>query len=98
MRNVNFLDKYRPLNNEVLHIWNDKCHIEYSTVRMTLKYETEPPHGDFIYSVELNIDGEFLEFPFWVYGRNILFCEDFIVFEGKESRNAYKGTLNTVIP
>ena len=33
------------------------------------KYETEPPHGDAIYSI--SIKGKTL--PFWIYGREVIF-------------------------
>ena len=33
------------------------------------KYETEPPHGDAIYSI--SIKGKVL--PFWIYGRDVTF-------------------------
>ena len=36
------------------------------------KYETEPPHGDPIYSISLKDK----EFPFWIYGRNIIFIDE----------------------
>ena len=38
-------------------------------------YETEPPHGDAIYSI--SIKGNVL--PFWIYGRDITFIGDSMV-------------------
>ena len=35
------------------------------------QYETEPPHGDAIYSI--SIKGKVL--PFWIYGRDVTFIE-----------------------
>ena len=39
------------------------------------QYETEPPHGDAIYSI--NIKGKAL--PFWIYGRDVTFIGSSIV-------------------
>lgn len=40
--------------------------------QISVKYETEPPGGDGIYSIYLK---EKL-LPFWIYGRNIIFIDD----------------------
>ena len=37
--------------------------------KIKAQYETEPPHGDAIYSI--NIKGKAL--PFWIYGRDVTF-------------------------
>ena len=39
------------------------------------KYETEPPHGDAIYSI--SIKGKIL--PFWIYGRDVTFIGNSMV-------------------
>ena len=39
------------------------------------QYETEPPHGDAIYSI--SIKGKAL--PFWIYGRDVTFIGNSIV-------------------
>ena len=39
------------------------------------KYETEPPHGDAIYSI--SIKGKVL--PFWIYGRDVTFIGNSMV-------------------
>ena len=39
------------------------------------KYETEPPHGDAIYSI--SIKGKTL--PFWIYGRDVTFIGNSMV-------------------
>ena len=39
------------------------------------KYETEPPHGDTIYSI--SIKGKAL--PFWIYGRDVTFIGNSMV-------------------
>lgn len=46
--------------------------------RIGTKYETEPPHGDSIFSIFLK--GK--ELPFWIYGRNIfIICETKVMVE-----------------
>ena len=45
-------------SNEIMEKYNIKA-----------QYETEPPHGDAIYSI--NIKGKAL--PFWIYGRDVIF-------------------------
>ena len=40
--------------------------------KIKAQYETEPPHGDAIYSI--TIKGKVL--PFWIYGRDITFIGD----------------------
>lgn len=48
--------------------------IIYHQAEVEFEYMTEPPQGDVIYSLRLPLLG--LEFPFWVYGRNLL-CFEF---------------------
>ena len=51
-------------SNEIMEKYNIKA-----------KYETEPPHGDAIYSI--NIEGKAL--PFWIYGRDVTFIGNSMV-------------------
>ena len=41
------------------------------------QYETEPPHGDAIYSI--SIKGKAL--PFWIYGRDVTFIGSMVMVE-----------------
>ena len=43
--------------------------------KIKAQYETEPPHGDAIYSI--TIKGKV--FPFWIYGRDVTFIGSSIV-------------------
>ena len=43
--------------------------------QINTKYETEPPHGDAIYSI--SIKGKVL--PFWIYGRDVTFIGNSMV-------------------
>lgn len=51
-------------SNEIMEKYNIK-----------VQYETEPPHGDAIYSI--SIKGKIL--PFWIYGRDVTFIGDRMV-------------------
>ncbi|HEX9063132.1 MAG TPA: hypothetical protein VF941_23410 [Clostridia bacterium] len=88
---------YSPLNKEHLHIWDYTCTIIYQKACIKLKYETEPPHGGFIYSVKITIDEAEGLFPFWIYGRNVFFYDNYIVMEGMKSNEGYRPPLHTVI-
>lgn len=48
-------------SNEIMEKYNIKA-----------QYETEPPHGDAIYSISIKDKG----FPFWIYGRDVTFIGD----------------------
>ena len=51
-------------SNEIMEKYNIKA-----------QYETEPPHGDVIYSI--SIKGKAL--PFWIYGRDVTFIGNSMV-------------------
>ena len=51
-------------SNEIMEKYNIKA-----------QYETEPPHGDAIYSI--SIKGKAL--PFWIYGRDVIFIGNSMV-------------------
>ena len=46
-------------------------HKRISECGINVHYETEPPHGDGIYSVTLKNK----KLPFWIYGRNLIFLD-----------------------
>lgn len=66
--NVYTAEPFSPLG-----IWDDEASIKYMGNELLLKYETQPPHGDFIYSVNLPLLCK--QFPYWIYGRKLLFAE-----------------------
>lgn len=84
---------YNPQNGEVIKTWDNCAKISYLGANIKLDYQTEPPHGDFIYSVELEINHEEYSFPFWVYGRNLLFYDSYIVMECMEIERSYHNPL-----
>lgn len=69
--------------NSPLSFWEDKVTISYKGYELFIKYETEPPHGDFIYSVLL--PNSHRKFPYWVYGRNLVFLDScYLIAESVE--------------
>ena len=76
---------YNPKSKEKIGIWDNQAVLDYQRLRIQLEYKTEPPHGDFIYSVKLAFDrGKMDIFPFWIYGRAILFFNNYVLIEGME--------------
>ena len=61
---VSKLSYIENASNEIMEKYNIKA-----------QYETEPPHGDAIYSI--TIKGKTL--PFWIYGRDVTFIGSSIV-------------------
>ena len=53
--------------------WADQERFTYQGRSLELRYQTEPPHGDFIYSLTLSLDGGNYCLPLWVYGRSLFF-------------------------
>lgn len=68
-------------SNEIMEKYNIK-----------VQYETEPPHGDAIYSI--TIKGKTL--PFWIYGRDVTFIGNSIVMV-ESVRCKTWDTIETVI-
>lgn len=53
--------------------WNNQEQFIYRGRPLELHYQTEPPHGDFIYSLSLSLDGANYRLPLWIYGRSLFF-------------------------
>lgn len=77
-------------------IWDSKATITRENYTMHLEYETEPPFGDFIYSVKFIFDNTSILFPFWIYGRSIIFYDNFVVVQAVES-GSYHGIHSIII-
>lgn len=60
--------------------------------QMRAQYETEPPHGDAIYSI--TIKGKTL--PFWIYGRDVTFIGSSIVMVESVQRKTWD-PIETII-
>ena len=61
---ISILPYIENASNEIMEKYNIK-----------VQYETEPPHGDAIYSI--SIKGKAL--PFWIYGRDVTFIGNSMV-------------------
>lgn len=61
---ISILPYIENASNEIMEKYNIK-----------VQYETEPPHGDAIYSI--SIKGKVL--PFWIYGRDVTFIGNSMV-------------------
>ena len=61
---ISTLPYIETASNEIMEKYNIK-----------VQYETEPPHGDAIYSI--SIKGKAL--PFWIYGRDVTFIGNSMV-------------------
>ena len=79
---ISYLYMYDIKEMELL----EKLHIR-------MKYETEPPHGDPIFSISLKDK----VFPFWIYGRNIIISETKVMVEALKPNTWGQGGSNTVI-
>lgn len=53
--------------------WADQEQFTFRGHSLELRYQTQPPHGDFIYSLTLSISGVRHCLPLWVFGRNLFF-------------------------
>lgn len=77
-----------------LYMFDEKQIELLEKFQIRTKYETEPLHGDPIYSISLKDK----EFPFWIYGRNIVFIDETKVMVEAVKPNTWgQGGINTVI-
>ena len=53
--------------------WKDQERFLYRGCSLELRYQTEPPHGDFIYSLALLTDRAACQLPLWIFGRKLFF-------------------------
>ena len=56
-----------------LNIGFEGATIAYCGSEIELKYETQPPHGDPVFSAKLPILD--MDLDFWIYGRNLIFLD-----------------------
>lgn len=56
-----------------LYIGFEGATIAYCGSEIELKYETQPPHGDPVFSAKLPILD--MDLDFWIYGRNLIFLD-----------------------
>ena len=86
--------KSKFLQISYLYMFDEKQIELLEKFQIRTKYETEPPHGDPIYSISLKDK----EFPFWIYGRDIIFIDETKVMVEAVKPNTWgQGGINTVI-
>ena len=53
--------------------WADLERFAYRGNILELRYQAEPPHGDFLYSLTLPADRSECRLPLWIFGRSLFF-------------------------
>lgn len=88
---------YNPGNKEVIGIWDYKAIIDYQKLRIELEFKAEPSFGDSIYLAKLVFDSvDTYIFPYWIYGRSIIFFNNYVVVEGMQI-GSYNNKLHSMI-
>ena len=64
---------YIAEEGKLLNLGDEDTTLAYYGSEIVLHYETEPPHGDGIFSASLPLLDKVL--PFWLYGRNLIFLD-----------------------
>ena len=67
------LEFYIAEEGKPVNIGYESTTIAYYGSEIDLYYETEPPHGDGIFSAKLPLLE--MKLPFWMYGRNLVFLD-----------------------
>ncbi len=62
-----------PEEGKAVYVGEDEILLAYYGSEIELRFKTEPPHGDRIYSARLPILNKNL--PFLIYGRNLVFLD-----------------------
>ena len=73
-----------------LNIGFEGATIAYCGSEIELKYETQPPHGDPVFSVKLPILD--MDLDFWIYGRNLIFLDAYYLL----AETVKKGTWSPI--
>ncbi len=68
-------------------------HKRISECGINVHYETEPPHGDGIYSVTLKNK----KLPFWIYGRNVVFIAENLIIVESVKYNTFDPITSMII-
>lgn len=69
--------------------------IAYFGSEIELRYETEPPQGDEIFSARLPILG--IELPFWMYGRNLIFLDAYYLLAETVKKQTWDPITSAII-
>ena len=73
-----------------LNIGFEGATIAYCGSEIELKYETQPPHGDLVFSAKLPILD--MDLDFWIYGRNLIFLDAYYLL----AETVKKGTWSPI--
>ena len=89
------MDFYIAEEGVPLTIGAEGADVAYCGSEIELHYETEPPHGDFIFSVMLTILN--IELPFWIYGRNLIFLDAYYMVAETVEKNTWNPITTALV-
>lgn len=78
---------------KISYLYDEKQNELLEKFQIGTKYETEPPHGDPIFSISLKDK----ELPFWIYGRNIIFIDETKVMVDAVEPNTWQPVYTVII-
>lgn len=84
------LEFYIAEEGKPVNIGYESTTIAYYGSEIELCYETEPPHGDGIFSAKLPLLE--MKLPFWMYGRNLVFLDAYYLL----AETVKKGTSSPI--
>ena len=79
-----------PEEGKAVYVGEDEILFAYYGSEIELRFKTEPPHGDGIYSARLPILNK--DLPFWLYGRNLVFLDAYYLI----AETVETGTLSPI--
>ena len=79
-----------PEEGKAVYVGEDEIVFAYYGSEIELRFKTEPPHGDRIYSARLPRLNK--DFPFCLYGRNVVFLDAYYLkHRGVKLKNSFDG-------
>ena len=79
---------YVPDTGGAFSTWENREQFIYRGHALELRYQTEPPHGDFLYSLTLLKDQARYCLPLWIFGRSLFFFPpSFLLAESVQAGN-----------
>lgn len=94
MNQIKHVHRETPMDYQPFCIEGNQSLIVYHQREVEFAYRTEPPHGDAIYSWRLPLLA--LEFPYWVYGRNLLCFESRFLLAEAVRKNSWSPVTSMV--
>ncbi len=86
---------YIAEEGKVVNIGYENTTIAYYGSEIDLTYETEPPHGDGIFSARLPLLDKIL--PFWLYGRNLIFLDAYYLLAEMVEKSTWSPITSVLI-